>query len=403
MWVWALPWGFPWSEFVAIAAIGATLLHLANSPPGSGSDSARVSPGLGPWLLLAFGLWVLASYLNAEDEVKAYIWMLEYLKIIVMFGVGIVVIKNPRQIWILYLLATISIGYISYELNYKYLVNGFLWIYRRGYSGMDNNGAALMIAMGFPLALYAWDGTRRWWRWIYLAFLPLIVHAVLMSYSRGAMLALIAATPVMLLGGRFFRWRIALVFVVVGSMIPTLAGNEIRQRFFSIEQYQEDDSANSRMQSWQAAIRIANEHPILGAGPRNSNLLSYKFGADIVGRTIHSQYLQTAADLGWVGLAFYLSFVAAALRSIMIARRQLRRRTDEDARMLLSVTNGILGSLTIFFFGAFFLSLEVFELPYMLMLLAFLLRGLSQEPVAQAVPAERTIPPRQPQLASVRA
>jgi probable O-glycosylation ligase (exosortase A-associated) len=385
LWIWALPYGVPWSEFVAIAAIvGASLMVANTSAPDAPASRKKPGRSIGPWILVGFGLWVVGSYLNASDKELAFAWMLEYLKIIAMFLTAIVVVQTGRQVWILFMIATVAVAYIAYEMNFSYFVDGYLAIYRRGYGGMDNNGAALMIAMGVPLAFHAWEGTSQRWRWLYLATIPLMLHAVLMSYSRGAMVALVMAVPILLMRTRF-RWRMALIVVVIAGLIPTLAGREIRERFFSIEQYQEDGSANSRFASWKAAIRIANENPILGAGPRNSNLLSYQFGADMEGRTIHSQYLQTAADLGYVGLALYLGIVFAGWRSAALARRTLRKRTDDEAKRLLSVANGVQCSLAVFLVGAFFLSLEVFELPYFLLMLAVVLRRLAEASPVQVL------------------
>jgi hypothetical protein len=82
-----------------------------------------------------------------------------------------------------------------------------------------------MLAIGIPLAIQAWEGTHRWWRWGFLAFVPLIMHAVLMSYSRGAMLSIVAAVPLLVL--RSSRKK-QFVFVLAAfiSIVPSLAGGK---------------------------------------------------------------------------------------------------------------------------------------------------------------------------------
>jgi len=387
LWVWAIPYGVPWSEFVAIAAIiSAIYMRMqptANTPPPPRPRSWQsAGRGIGPWALVGFGLWIFGSYLNAAEPDVAYKSLIEYWKIIVMFVTAGVIVRTTRHVKILYLIATITIGYIAYEMNYLYFVNGYLAIYRRGYGGLDNNGAGLMIAMGVPLAVHAWEAEKRRWRWLYIAMVPLMLHAVLMSYSRGAMIALLIAAPLMFLRTRL-KWQMIIVLVLVGALIPSLAGQEIRDRFFTIQSYEQDRSANARFMSWNAGIAIANQNPILGVGPRNSNLLSYDYGADTPGRTIHSQYLQTAADVGWVGLAFYLTVILSALRSASIARRRFKRRGDAEGRELMAMASGAQCSLAVFLIGAFFLSLEVFELPYFLMFLMFALRRLSDAPAVE--------------------
>ncbi len=184
---------------------------------------------------------------------------------------------------------------IAYEVNSLYVFQGRLDVYKRGYGGLDNNGAGLMLAMGVPLAIFAWEGSKHWVRWAFAAALPLLLHAVLMTYSRGAMLSLIVTTPFLLFRTRR-RLQFGLLFAGLLMIIPTMAGPEIRARFFTLNEVEQDESANSRFGSWQAAFRIANDYPLLGVGIRNSPRFSYQYGADMPGRVIHSQYLQILAD-----------------------------------------------------------------------------------------------------------
>ncbi len=93
-----------------------------------------------------------------------------------------------------------------------------------------------MLAMGVPLCYFAWEGMRRWFRWAFLAMIPLMLHAVLMSYSRGAMVSLIAGVPFYLLRARR-KVQLVLILAGIAALIPVLAGKEIRERFFTLEQH----------------------------------------------------------------------------------------------------------------------------------------------------------------------
>jgi probable O-glycosylation ligase (exosortase A-associated) len=215
-----------------------------------------------------------------------------------------------------------------------------------------------------------------------------------MSYSRGAMVALLAAAPILMLRSRR-RWQFLAMATAIAFVVPVLAGQEIRARFFTIEDYETDRTANSRMESWKAAIRIANDYPLFGVGIRNANRLSYYYGADVEGRTIHSQYFQTLADNGYPGLALYALLLGSGWIAVLRARRALKSRTDPEALLLRSVVGGLEGALAVFCVGASFLSLEVFELPYLLVLLS-----VQSWVLARAyVPAEETAAARQPDAA----
>jgi hypothetical protein len=137
---------------------------------------------------------------------------------------------------------------------------------------------------------------------------------------------------------------------------------------------------------------IANDYPILGVGIRNSPLMSFRYGADMEGRVIHSQYLQTAADNGCVDLSLYLTALGSVWVAMRRTRNSLKGRTDEQSVLALSMLSGLEGALLIFCVGAVFLSLEVFELPYLVAFMGAqlsLLTRLRSLAVPEAVQQQR--------------
>jgi probable O-glycosylation ligase (exosortase A-associated) len=377
MWKWSLPEGITWSLFVALSTIGAAVLGLlgvievpGRRPAQPEGEALPHQASTGHHAMLLFGLWICASFALAQNRDVAAPWFEEYVKIFLMYAVSAYLVRTVRQVWALFLMTGLVLGYIAYEVNYLYIVNNYLGIYRNGYGGLDNNGAGLMLAMGVPLCWFSYEGFhKKWWRWGFVLLIPVIVHAVLMTYSRGAMLSLVVMCPALLWHSRQ-RVRLGLALgAFVFLLIPVLAGAEIQARFLTIESHEVDESANSRKQSWAAAWNMAKDYPIFGVGVRNANLFSQQYGADMEGRTIHSQYLQVAADNGLVGLALYLALFAAAWLSLHRCRRHVAGRTDAEARAVVAAAAGIECSLAVYAFGSIFLSLEVFELPYLLLLL----------------------------------
>jgi probable O-glycosylation ligase (exosortase A-associated) len=392
MWQWSLPPGVNWSMYVALAAIGATVAYGPRPPaPAPGrwpASPVRVAPLHVAFFL--FGLMILACYLTAHRPEVADLFMVDYGKLYVMFAVGVVVVRTVTQVWGLYLAYAVSLAYISYEINYLYFVNGYLGIQRNGFGGHDNNGAGMLLAMGVPLCAFAWEAYRGWHRWVFAALIPVIIHAVLMTYSRGAMVAMIIAAPLWILRGRYRKQKLLLGAAVLAS-VPFLAGNEIRERFFSIERAEADESANSRFTSWAIAWRITLENPILGVGVRNSPLLTYAYGADMEGRVIHSQYLQLSADMGLIGLALYLATVWYTLTNFQAVIRRTRDRSEPDAVRAYLTAAGFQGAFVTYLIGAVFLSCEAFEPQYWIMLAAAQLR-LAVEAAPPPAP-DRTVLP----------
>ena len=60
--------------------------------------------------------------------------------------------------------------------------------------------------MGVPLYYFLFEGLTSRWRWLLLAGIPPVVHAVLMTYSRGAMVSLALVTPLVILRSRHKLW-----------------------------------------------------------------------------------------------------------------------------------------------------------------------------------------------------
>jgi probable O-glycosylation ligase (exosortase A-associated) len=341
------------------------------------------------YLFLAFTAWISLTWFTAVLPDVAWPFFLEYVKIFVMFICATLVLRTVRDLWIVYFVMLASAVYISYELNYYYLVYQWLFLQQRGYGGLDNNGAAMILAMAIPLAFFAWEATRRWWRWAYLAAIPLCGHAVLLSYSRGAMLSL-ALTAVLMWWRSRNKPFVTLVYIVALAGVVASTGKEVEERFFSISK----ENTNPRWVTWSIAIRMANDRPLFGFGIRVSPHFTHsQYGADIPGRAIHNQYLQTAADSGWPAFLLYLGLFGSVFYGLWQTRRVLRKFTDPETQSILSLAAGLECSLVLFCIGATFLSLEHFEMPYIVMLLAVQLHAITRAVTAKLNPTPSGLPP----------
>jgi len=391
IWFWALPMGTPWSLYVALGTIAALALTGPRPPrPTAGHfPPSRVSLNRGHALFLAFGVWMVVCYLVGGKSQYGLDYMDLYGKIFLMYWVGWLVVRTAGQMWALVLIYALSLGYICYEVNVLYFSQGFLRIARDGYGGYDNNGAGLLLAMGVPLCAFAWEAYRGWYRWLFAALIPVIIHAVLMTYSRGAMLSMLLTAPFWILRGRFRRPKVMLGMCVV-ALIPVLAGKEIQDRFFSIQKNDTDSSAQSRFASWKAGLKIALDYPVSGVGVRCSGQYVKDYGADFEGRTIHNQYIQLAADTGLVGAGLYIALLASALWNCQRVAARMRPFDDPDSVRMYLAASGVQCSLLTFAIGAIFLSCEAFEPQYFLLFMAAQLPLLAPPGVRPLLPP----PPR---------
>ncbi|MCC6681221.1 MAG: O-antigen ligase family protein [Phycisphaeraceae bacterium] len=401
LWEWALPMEVRWS---LIAAVIVLLTVAVNFPRlfRRGRLNATAS------LMMVYGMLVMTSVVTAYDPGVAQSWAVDFVKVMLIALIATFIIEHLWQVRVVIVATAMCLGYIAYEINYLYMFqNARLDVFHYGYGGLDNNGAGLMLAMGLPLA-YALAMTpgrdaRLLWarRFVAVGIALVLIQAIMLTYSRGAMLAGIV-------GLLWLAWRhrprrhVLVITPIVVVVLFSLAGDEIREEFLSTRQYRQDKSAQSRFESWNAAWQITWEHPVFGAGLRNSNTYSHNYGADRSGRTIHNQYLQIAADSGIPAALAYLALLgwsivrlgAARKAALHVAAECQSTPNDDDpdsdssavaARQLTEAQYlclAVQSSLIIFAFDGIFLSLETFELPWLMLVVAGVLPGVIDRRIA---------------------
>jgi len=383
-----------WSLPVAVCTLVSTIIWRAGvwtplnaiKPPWYGNPSFTRSH----YLFLAFTAWICLTFVTAQSHAVALPNFIEYIKIFVMFICAALVLRTVRDLWIIYFVMLGAAAYIAYEINFYYLAYQWIMVQHRGYGGLDNNGAALILAMGIPLAFFAWEATQRWWRWGYMLAIPILGHAVMLTYSRGAMLALIPCALLMWVRARN-KVFMTLVYMAGLAAVIATTGKEIEERFSSIGK----ENTNARWETWGVAIKMANDRPVFGFGIRCSALFigKHEYVIGVENLTIHSQYLQMAADSGWPALALYAGMLGSVLIGLWQTRRALRKFTDPDTRNVRSLAAGLECALVLFCVGATFLSLEHFEMPYIVILLSVQLHAITRAITAKLEPSPSGLPP----------
>lgn len=380
IWAWSLD-SMPsvrWSFIAAIIAIISVAIHGTRV-----FQQSRFNPIM--ILMLIYGMLVLLSAVSAENPFIAWPWMIELAKILLMFYIASLVFTKPWMLHATAVMMLLCLGYHAYSVNVTYFLKGQrLDIFHYGLGGLDNNGAGALIALGLPFA-YAMFFTRvapgaKFLRIAAFGLAPMMAHSVMMTYSRSAMLAALVAGCWILVHHRV-RYQ-AVGMAAAGTLgVLILAGPEIRDRFLSTADYKEDTSAQLRFDSWAAAWQIAWVDPITGKGVRNSNLFSQGYGADKVGRTIHNQYLQIAADSGIPALIVYVSMLGGSVLILRRQRKNLIVAIDRPERQLPTETRdrlqdmeklllGLQAAILSFGVSGMFLSAETFEAPWLFMAMA---------------------------------
>lgn len=334
-----------------------------------------------------FVLWFVASSTQALEPGQSFESLNELLKFVLPFFVGVTLMKDEKDwrpmLWTIVLCQ----GYVGLEMHINYLVKGYNSA-AEGFAGMDNNcfGASLLSVLGPAIALMI---SSRTWTTRALAGLSaaLILHTILLTFSRGAMVGLLAVglTAFVLMPKRP-KYLGALVLTVTVALYFT--GPQLWERYASAfaPAEERDGSAESRVELWKDCIEVIKEYPVFGVGPANWRVIADQYGWP-PGKSAHSVWMETTAELGIPGgLLLLLFFVGAAIKLWPIARTRL---TDANHYQVV-LAQGVVLSIVGFSVAGQFVSVPGLEVPYYVTMLgAAMLKGTSAAQRAEAAEPSR--------------
>lgn len=218
----------------------------------------------------------------------------------------------------------------------------------------DSNDVGVLLVMGIPLALLAFETSERAGKLASAGILIWIGLAIARTGSRGAFLGIVAMVPVFLVWARHIsvQRRLTIVGVIFGGML-------IAAPFGYWEQMQtltnptEDYNWNAEDGRRKVAIRGMGymlSNPLTGLGVNNFSKAEWTISGmaedefrqrGIKGSASHNTWIQAGAEMGIPGLILYLMFVFGTLAVVVRERRRLPqswRRGDREQRFLYATS-----------------------------------------------------------------
>ena len=196
------------------------------------------------------------------------------------------------------------------------------------------NTAGHLLAMTIPLGVALIIAAQS--RLRYLACLSVCsqVIALLLTYSRGAWLGLVAAMI-------FFAAAVGVrkEFFIIGPIAVLLVVfvGPLQQRFISVLAVGSDPAITARIKVMRDTLRVGLAHPVFGVGYGRTRLkaaIRSSAGSETKSNEpiwhAHNTYLELFAGTGLVGLGAFIWLLWAALRNTL---RRAREAVD-DAKIL---------------------------------------------------------------------
>ena len=179
------------------------------------------------------------------------------------------------------------------------------------------NTAAGYLAMVMVLAVSVIFAHFRGLKWLAIGAVALGGAALVYTYSRGGWLAFATGTIALcLIAMRGRRRSIAapVLTIVVLTLLSLPFYSVICERLFG----NDNGSAESRVPLMKLALRITEEHPVIGVGPNNFTVvmdryLTAEFRHAFL-YVVHNKFLLVLSETGLAGLMAYLAFLIGAMR-----------------------------------------------------------------------------------------
>ncbi len=318
------------------------------------------------WLYAAWVGWGILGYAVTPypDQVRAS--LIEHGKVVLVTLVAVNALRTAPQVrgFMLFLLASYIVFPVRSTLvNYAtgYTLSGRA-IGPAFYQNPNELAALTILMLGLALALWAGASRRSPLRWIGLVSAALCVVTILLTQSRGAVLAL---TGMALLTGVALarhRPRVLLGFAAVVGLGLYLAPAGLWERLGGLRNatsvetigaMDPEGSARERFAVLQTAARIVVDHPLFGVGLGAYTLANADYNPATGRKDTHNTYLNVAAEAGLPGLILFVALVTNVLRSARNARRRARLVSPAQAEMLRWLQYGVIGYLIAGVFDSF--------------------------------------------------
>lgn len=222
-----------------------------------------------------------------------------------------------------------------------------------GMFGNPNDLAAalnMLIPLAVALALMSAGAMRL----LYAACALLLFCGVVVTFSRAGFITLAAVSGVMLWKfGRGSRSSMTLAILAAFILLVSIFSGAYRSRLRTIIDPNSDTSgsAQQRVALLERGLDLSLRHPIIGLGMGNFHIYSIRE------KVAHNGYVETAAELGMIGLLAYLIIILAPLRGLgKIERERVKPgRADLDMKYL---SIGLQTALIAYMINSFFLSIQ---------------------------------------------
>jgi len=355
---WGFAYDFPFAYVIAVVTLISVLISR--------------EPKKIPWtresvVLLIFVSWMVITTIFSVYPILAWPELNKVAKIQLMVFVTMMLMQSKERLNLLVWVLALSLAFYGVKGGIFTITHGGIY-HVRGPEGSfigGDNEMGLALVMTIPLLRYLQlIATRVWLRYAMTAAILLCGLAAIGSQSRGAMLGMAAMGMFFWLKSRSKLFTTLLAALAVALILMTMP-QEWFDRMATIQNYEQDASAEGRINAWKMAFNLAKDRP-LGAGFEAFRPGMFAIYAPDPGNVhdSHSIYFEVLGEHGFFGLFLFLMLGLMTWRTASWIIK--RARGDPENRWAADLAAMVQVSLVGYASAGAFLGLANFDLYYTL-------------------------------------
>jgi putative inorganic carbon (HCO3(-)) transporter len=334
-------------------------------------------------LFAVFLAGITLTTLTAMAPNAATKWSLVSKSILFLF-VTAALLTDVRRIHALVWAIAIAIGFFGVKGGgFTLLTAGTQHVYGPPETMIqDNNHLAAALVVILPLLNYLRLHSRH--RIVQIGLMitmGLTLCSIVGSYSRGAMVGLAIVIGVTFLTN-LRRLGLGLVLVVAMAGGLSFMPAQWTQRMGTIQTYQQDDSATTRITMWQTAWKLAVAHPVVGSGflgPYTRSVVD-TVAPGMPARAVHSIWFEL---LGEQGFPLFFVWLALMVTGVLNCSQTIRvAGADPALRWAVDLAKALRISILGYAVTGTFLSLSYWDGYYTLLIITAAVRAQALQAAA---------------------
>lgn len=328
LFLWLFVFSVPWENSILVPGFGTVARSIGVVAFGLGALGIIERrymkwPGLGFLLLAVFVAWSSATYFWSINPQATTIRINTYCQLL---GAAFLVFQfctcrqRLTRLIQAYLLGT-CVSSIGTIINY-YLTREAEY-HRYAATGFNANDLGYILALSLPFSYQMAVESRGVRSWFYRLHLVLATTAILLTASRGALVASVVALGIVPATALLRRPRraVAVTLVVGGLVIGAvwfIVPETSWQRLGTITTEVTKGTLDSRLTIWAAGLKVLPLRPFLGVGSgAYEDSITPILGRPETGHFLaHNTYLSILVECGLVGFFMMILLVLVLVRHV---------------------------------------------------------------------------------------